>query len=404
MRKTRITRRPSWHNWVTPKILRTAPIHRWYLFPHSFTNELVRALVHEWKLTQQDTILDPFVGAGTTLLASKELNIPCMGYDLSPLAVSASNTKSADYTCRRLKHYWKILKESILNCKSESISKDYPAVVYKALSHGRLTKFDVIARHITELPCSAKERDFFRLALIAIIPEFSKAIATGGWLRWIDNSAPARKIVPAFNKRVEMMLGDVTEETKVTKKCWKAKIADARTLPDKDSRYSAIITSPPYPNRHDYTRVFGIELMFGFLDYMETRKLRHKSFYSHPEAKPTKKTIPDYTIPDSLARDLQVIEEIRLRRMLEGYFFDMYVCLKEAKRVARAGARIAYVVGNAQYSGRAILVDELTATLGEQAGLRCQEIRALRWRGNSAQQMGKYGRRASRESIVIFEN
>ena len=44
-----------------------------------------------------------------------------------------------------------------------------------------------------------------------------------------------------------------------------------------------------------------------------------------------------------------------------------------------------------------------TAALGERAELVCQEIRAVRWRGNSAQQMGRYGREGSRESIVIFE-
>lgn len=92
-----------------------------------------------------------------------------------------------------------------------------------------------------------------------------------------------------------------------------------------------------------------------------------------------------------------------MQRMLRGYFLDMYLCLCEAVRVGREGAKIALVVGNARYGGKAILVDEFTAELGERAGLVCREIRAVRWRGNSAQQMGKYGRAASRESVVIFE-
>ena len=57
----------------------------------------------------------------------------------------------------------------------------------------------------------------------------------------------------------------------------------------------------------------------------------------------------------------------------------------------------------ARYDGNAVLVDEFTAELGKQAGLFCREIRAVRWRGNSAQQMGRHGRVASRESIVVFE-
>ena len=89
--------------------------------------------------------------------------------------------------------------------------------------------------------------------------------------------------------------------------------------------------------------------------------------------------------------------------MLRGYFLDMHLSLREVERVCRRGAKIAFVVGNARYVGKAVLVDEFTAEIGERIGLVCQEIRAVRWRGNSAQQMGRYGRVASRESIVIFE-
>ena len=89
--------------------------------------------------------------------------------------------------------------------------------------------------------------------------------------------------------------------------------------------------------------------------------------------------------------------------MLRGYFLDMYLSLREVARVCRRDAKIAFVLGNARYGGKAILVDEFTAELGERAGLAWREIRAVRWRGNSAQQMGKYGRVASRESVVIFD-
>jgi len=71
--------------------------------------------------------------------------------------------------------------------------------------------------------------------------------------------------------------------------------------------------------------------------------------------------------------------------------------------VCKRKARIAFVVGNAQYSGLAIPVDELTAELGEQAGLKCDKLVVARYRGNSAQQMGKYGRKPSRESVVLFQ-
>ncbi len=88
--------------------------------------------------------------------------------------------------------------------------------------------------------------------------------------------------------------------------------------------------------------------------------------------------------------------------MIEGYFLDLYLSLREVQRVCSPKARSAFVVGNAQYQGVPIAVDELTAEVGEQAGLTCEKILVARYRGNSAQQMGKYGRNPSRESVVVF--
>src|SRR5262249_12259727 len=153
---------------------------------------------------------------------------------------------------------------------------------------------------------------------------------------------------------------------------WTATIADARKLPDAGSIYSAVITSPPYPNRHDYTRVFGVELMFGFLDWAGTRKLRYQSFCSNPESKPTRPDSRSYVEPKKLENVLEEMKgeerEERIVNMLRGYFVDMFLCLREAARVCRPGGYVAFIVGNAQYYGQPILVDELTAEIGVQVG------------------------------------
>ena len=398
-----VTESSAWRHWVTPKPARDRAVHRWYLFPHSFTGDLVHALVDDWGLDEEDRILDPFAGAGTTLLAAKERSMPASGYDLSPLAVLVSNTKVAALSRKRLELAWRSLEGRLDQRLPAFMTRSYPELVRNALSDGRLEAFDALTYWIGEIECSQVERDFFRLALIAVIPRFSNAVANGGWLRWSSEGADADVVVESFRERVELMLSDVGDEVCSSSSCWKAEIADARVLPDCDETYSAVITSPPYPNRHDYTRVFGVELMFDFLDWEESRELRYQSFHSHPEARPRRPAADEYVPPEHLEENIDHLTDPRLQRMLRGYFLDMYLCLREVARVSREGARIAFVVGNARYGGKAILVDEFTAELGERAGLVCREIRAVRWRGNSAQQMGRYGRVASRESVVMFE-
>ena len=199
------------------------------------------------------------------------------------------------------------------------------------------------------------------------------------------------------------MLSDVCNATVQRDGYWEARVADARVMPAPDANYSAVITSPPYPNRHDYTRIFGVELMFAFHDWTANRALRYQTFHSHPEARPNRPSAEEYKPPDALEDIVQRLSDKRMQRMLNGYFLDMYLCLCEVARVCRQGARAAFVLGNAQYDGRPVPVDEFTAEIGEHAGLACKEIRAVRWRGNSAQQMGKYGLKAARESVVMFE-
>ena len=398
-----VTDSTAWRAWVTPKLAKDQPVHRWFLLPHSFAADLVHALIDEWDLDESDKLLDPFVGAGTTMLAAKERGIPCSGYDLSPLAVLASRTKTSPLNRARVESVWLDLKALIDRGAPPELRKKYPDLVRRALPGRRLHEFEHVAACIQEAQCQPQERDFFRLALLALVPRFSHAVANGGWLRWEPRSTEEGSVADAFGERVNLMLSDLQCDGSADVG-WEAGLEDARSLPDRDSTYTAVITSPPYPNRHDYTRVFGVELMLEFLDWGRLRELRYQSFHSHPEARPKRPEAGGYEPPEALEGIIAGLRDERIIRMLRGYFLDMHLTLREICRVCRADAKVAVVVGNARYSGRAVHVDEYTAEIGERVGLVCREIRAVRWRGNSAQQMGRYGRLASRESVVVFEN
>jgi len=406
VRRYRITRREHWRRWVTSKPLEDQPVHRWFIFPHSFSSQLVHTLIAEWGLRASDRVLDPFVGAGTTLLSAKEKAIRGAGYDLSPLAVLASRVKLANYSVARLEKAWQQLQAAMDPARWDGAPKAYPLLVRRALPGRLLGAFAAIDNRIAELDAAETERQFFRLALLSTLPRFSRAVATGGWLRWVKKRDSASSIPASLSRQVAVMLADLRSSAVPPRSHWHVRQGDARTLPDQAGTYSAVVTSPPYPNRHDYTRVFGVELMFGFLDPEGTKELRYQSFHSHPEAHPDRPDTRGYRQPIALSRFLGRIRketrEPRVPRMLAGYFLDMYLCLKEARRVCKKNARLAVVVGNAQYCGQSLLVDELTAELGEQTGLTCDNLLVARFRGNSAQQMGRYGRRPSRETIVLF--
>jgi len=367
---------------------------------------MVHGLIDEWNLDERDVILDPFVGAGTTILAAKEKRIPAAGYDLSPLAVFASKAKIHNYRVDVLEDTWNRLKERLSSLQWGETFKSYPDLVVKALPGRILSAFDGTDRLIRSIARSRSHRDFFRLALIASIRDFSRGAATGGWLKWVNDRPNVRMFRRHFVPRVESMLADARTVQLSQEPYWVISAADTRQLPDSDNKYTAVITSPPYPNRHDYTRVFGVELMFGFLDWKQTRDLRYQSFHSHPEAHPDRPKSNGYVPPELLSRTLRAIEkrglDPRVPHMLAGYFLDVYLSLREISRVCKGGARVAFIVGNAQYAGVPVLTDQITAEVGEQTNLRCERLLTVRYRGNSSQQMGQFGRAPSRESIVVF--
>ena len=397
-----MTERSDWAGWLSPRSFSHLPVHRWYVFPHSFSPEFVPALAQEWNLGATDRLLDPFLGSGTTVLSAQHLGIPCCGYDLSPLAHFVSQAKCERPSGHDVKRACAELLDEVLPSDTSGGQRGPSGpLLERAFGEARLAKLLGLADRIRRGDIGNTCQTFLLLALLGIVPQFALAERNGGWLRWRDDASPASEVETAFAQRVREMAADLADDELP---CTNSTIglADARALPDADASVTAVVTSPPYPNRHDYTRIFALELLLLFLDTEETVKLRRQSFESHPEARPNRPEHAQYCAPPSLQSLLGALGSARVRRMLEGYFVDMYLCLREMARVLQPGCPAALVVGNAQYEGRTLLVDELTAEIGEAAGLSCTEIRVLRLRGNSAQQMGRFGRRPSRESVVLF--
>ncbi|MBC8203901.1 MAG: hypothetical protein H8E87_00150 [FCB group bacterium] len=128
---------------------------------------------------------------------------------------------------------------------------------------------------------------------------------------------------------------------------------------------------------------------------------------SHVEARRTIE-IPDYKPPARLEEMMERLQHRylpnkKVKEMIWGYFEDMYAVLAETARVTKQSGHIAFVVGNCRYGGIMFPVDEMLAEIGENLGLKTEKIVVARYRGNSPQQMKKYGKESARESIIIWE-
>lgn len=116
----------DWQWLVTAKGLDAKPFHRWFVFPHSFSDEVVGLLIKEWGLSKKDYLLDPFVGSGTSLISAAQLGIRSVGYDISPLSVFISKAKTYHYDYNGLLYFWNDLKHIVSSKTYVERHSDYP--------------------------------------------------------------------------------------------------------------------------------------------------------------------------------------------------------------------------------------------------------------------------------------
>jgi DNA modification methylase len=390
---------------ISPRRDINRPLYNWHAFKHSYSRDLVNYLIKDFGLTEGSWVLDNFCGGGTTLLACKENNINTVGIDILPFSVFLSKVKTRDYDINSLENHFielrKYKKPTKVGCLPQI------EIIPKAFSKSIQSEVIFLFKRISKLD-NYRNRDFFKLALFSILESVSFTSKAGGFLRLVQRKVNSSQVHRKFVIAAKKMILDIKklEERKGNSKAV-VTLSDSRKFKSK-RKFDAIITSPPYPNRHDYTRIYSLELITGFIsENRKLKQLRYKTLRSHVEAKETY-LIKDYLIPKKLDRQIKIIEKNGTNnpliiKMIKGYFQDMYLVLDQAQKKLKKGGKIALVVSNVRFSGVNVLVDEILSEIGSQVGLIPKKILVARYRGNSAQQMGTYNRKPSRESIVIWE-
>jgi len=393
---------------VTPYQNKRLPVYNWLSYKHGFSRDLVIKLIETFRLNDKDKILDPFCGSGTTLLASKEMGIPARGIDILPLSVFISNVKLLRYD----EHHIDTAINEIENIFKKDNNTDYiinktkKELLMKFFHKDTLDKI-LFIREWIEIKDDKETKYFLLTALLSILEDVSYTRKDGGFLRILkEEKIPDLKSV--YLSKLHHMVKDIGFINNLPNTDAKAIEGDARKIMFKPSSFSAVITSPPYPNRHDYTRVYLLELITGFIDTREQLKnLRYCSVQSHVEAR--RKFIAEgYIPPDTLNTILKRLEEISLPnrqiiKMLEGYFEDIYLVLREIKRLLRPNGKVAFIIGDVRYGGIKVPVSDIFIKLGNDIGLEFKEKIMARMRGNSPQQMKKYGRDPMEENILIWK-
>ncbi|MEK9137283.1 MAG: DNA methyltransferase [Bacteroidota bacterium] len=385
---------------------KTAPTYNWFKYKEGFSRELVHLVLREWAIPKRSLVYDPFAGCGTTLLACKELGYEALGLDILPVAVYVTDCKLKDYSDvdRMIAAVNKLMA-----MEGRTPSAEFPTVpiIDKAFTGQTQKDIQFYKEKIRQF--AEPEQSFLMLGLLSILEEVSYTSKDGQFLRIVDKPIP--KVKDALRRRLTAMLNDISiqrglfpsEGPKVSIMAGDARSVD---LPKHfRGKTGVVITSPPYLNRYDYSRTYALELLTLFVDSPEQlRDVRHSLLRSHIESREhIGKEIALASLDEVLANlRAHALNNERIPIMIKGYFEDMNQVVINLARQMKPEGLVALVVANARFEGEMIPVDLMLSELATKQGFKVEKIWVTRYKGNSSQQMAKFGREPVRESIVFW--
>jgi len=301
--------------WIVQKN-RTKSVNQYlthWIYPYKgkFHPQMIRALLNIIGLKPGNTVLDPFIGSGTTAVEAQLLGINCIGIDISPLCILQSKVKVEAIE----------VLPKILDWKEEILTR----LTINLFNIEQKTLDEVIE----DIP-DEKVRDFYRLAKLVAVS---------------DNAKRKKEFSSAFRQNLELMIASVKDYIDIRKDLnlnlgkIDIKVGDARDLSLKSESIDGIVTSPPYSIALDYVANDAHALKA--LGY-ELSEMREEFIGVRGKGK----------------------------AKIELYNNDMKKSIEEMHRVLKPGRYAVIVIGNATYQGDEIKTVEFVTQYAEDVGFR----------------------------------
>lgn len=231
-------------------------IDRIHPYPAKFPVDM--AIKYIEKYTQEnDLVFDPFLGSGTTLLATSVLHRRGFGTDVNPIAILISNFKLLsmnDDDIVALNNFVVDFAENYQDYLSNTIPYSYASIDHWFCKDSILV-LSCIKSRIAFLT-NYNQRTFCNLVLSSIINTVSNQEGDTRYAAIEKTYLSTSFVVETFVKKFRTILSCYVEFNKLRGPIEKneAYLCDAKES-DKLVPYGCvdfILTSPPYPNTYDY--------------------------------------------------------------------------------------------------------------------------------------------------------
>jgi len=445
---------------VSYQLSKKDSLHSWLKYKEGFSANLVNVLLDEMGAVAGDWVMDPFMGSGTTALVCQMRGINSIGYDIMPISAVSIKAKAAV-----MKYNLNEIQRLIEDVSNLTVPVGYhKSTPYITITRDAYpSKNELFLAYIhdwnEQSAYSPEAKNLITLCVINSLERCSYTTKSGQYLGWDCRSKKVQKanklraskgqkilhekfVRPEILDSKETILEELThvfsDINLIQKNRADQALAEINFIPRsvlyelplfEDNKLNGVITSPPYCNRYDYTRTYALELVYLGLDEVRIKDIRQNLLSCTVENKSKIDKLEEYyysigqydrfsyivkTINKNKAFR-EVMSALSRRkengdlnnngviRMVEGYFTELAFIYAELYRVCKSGAMVAFVNDNVRYGGEVIPVDFLSSSFAEQFGFKIKSIYTLKQKkGNSSQQMARFGRVALRKGITVW--
>ena len=335
--------------------------HGLHKYPAKFFPELPRWLIKRYS-QENDWILDPFAGSGTTNVEALLSRRNSVGIDVDPFSRFISKVKVTPLVEKELKSAQKILLEAILHYRPSLICEsDLPDFPYRDNWFNKeiLLELTYLKKQIAALDTNDGVKDFFKVCLSSIIRAVSNAddnctrtVIRKKLNKLVSPSDALNRFVKALHVKVPKMVAFSQNYPKGITTDFPEDM-DARNIKYRANYFDLAVTSPPYVNAVDYPRTHQLEMYWlGFAQDSLT-PLKKQNVGTESVSASHYKVRHEIGVPEADRVMANIFENDPRRAFIAfKYLDDMRKNLIEVYKVLREGGRYIIVVGNNRIRGQ----------------------------------------------------
>jgi len=378
------------------------PIHRWFRYSAGFSAEWAERLIRSRQSRSAISILDPFAGSGTTMIAAEKAGATAIGFESHPFVARIAKAKlmwpSLDPAQFRETTSNLIARATT---RTNSVPPPTSPLLLKCYRDDALQKLlSLRDEFLQSPPASPAIREILWLAITAILRPCSH-VCTAQWQYILPNKKKAKTLDPylALQAKASEIICDIDYARRLGFGVDARLVTqDARLpLPLPRSSIDLVLTSPPYPNNYDYADATRLEMTFwgevnSWSDLQSAvRKHIIRSCSQHSAAE--KLCLDDLLTQDAvapIAKELTPVcrrlEHVRLTKggrktyhtMIAAYFADLSNVFRSLRPVCKSGSLLCFVIGDSAPYGVYVPAEEWLGKLAVSAGFQSCSFEKLR--------------------------